>query len=102
MVEDTRWLVNYNWAMVQTRCRWPILGNEPFGYESRHNAFPIFHLIFNCIDFRNNYFNEACTFLPYSRALARISFSWRVIRLWSRITTRPPTMTVSTSLAFSA
>src|SRR5258708_33955907 len=88
--------------MVQTRCRWPILGNEPLWVRITAQRVPNIPRGFFLHRLQKHYFNEACTFLPYSRALARISFSRRVSRLWSRILILPPMMTVWTSLAFSA
>ena len=46
--------------------------------------------------------SDAAIVFLYSRALAIASSSLTVSSLWSRITTRPPIMTVSTSLAFNA
>src|SRR5580704_2757880 len=51
---------------------------------------------------RSAYFRDASTFLPYSRALAKISGSFSVRSFLSLMTMRPPITTVSTSPDFKA
>ena len=48
MAEDTRWLIDYNCAMVQTRCRWPILGNEPLWVRITAQSVPNVPPGFSC------------------------------------------------------
>src|SRR5712692_4786287 len=58
--------------------------------------------LISCVHFFLAYFSEASILFLNSLALAITAGSSRVSSFLSRITTRPPMMTVSTSLPFSA